>query len=1613
MKKILGLDLGTNSIGAALINMPENIADFGKKGNIEWVGSRILPMDKFIKTSGSESKNPLSDFSSGIGISKAAARRQKRSSRRNKQRYKLRRTRLIMVFKTLGWLDDGFPENFKKEMKDENFIFQISKYLPFSEETTNEATKLLGSKNKSEKLVLSEDWIIYYLRKKALIEKITIAELCRITYMMNQRRGFKSSRKDLKDENLEEVKWVEKLKIISITQETFEPNKNKNFKFKISVDNPRIEPWFIEKKKKPEWEGKEYTFLITEKIETKKDGTKKVTQNNPQIPKEGDWALCVTAQDNQIGDEYPGTYFFNGLASSAKNKTDFKIRQYAVYRKKYKKELEDIWKKQIELNEDLQKISNDKTTLQKLAHVLYPTQSKTQKPKLNEILNNSLLHLISDDIIYYQRDLKSQKNSRGECQYEKHKGIDGETYGVNCAPKSSPKFQEMRIWQDIHNIKILKKEAQEIIEGKTYTKVDIDVTYNFIDDSVKEKLFVLFDSKTEITQQDIFNEINKLKLEAKLDVGTYRINMFFDIDKKLKGNETKEYFRKIFRKKENNYTVDGEKLLNDKDKFYKLWNISYSISLNDEEQSKNAIFKALTATNNKRKKANQITFNLPPEIAKAIASAPEIESSKKYASYSSKAINKLLPMMRCGNMFDEKIISDSVKQRADEIKSRLETINFNPKRIHEIADDDVQKQLLKSFINKRDDMLKGLNTYQACYLMYDRHSERVDDKKYLSPSEFNIMKLLPNNSLRNPVVEQVIRETLFVVKDVWEKYGQPDEIHIEMGRDLKKNAKERENATKSSKNNYEEKQQIKKLLYELMNGFEQYENIEDDKDKVKKVNTKFDVKPNPNNPSDIDRFRIWKNTSGLKDFEFEKKVKEEKIPKNQEIKKYALWLSQKCVSPYTGMIIPLSKLFDQSYYEIEHVLPKAKIKNDSFDNLVISERGVNKAKGKDLAAIFIKNKNGGCEYEGRKYKLLNYDSFVAHCKTNFRGKKLQNLLATEIPEDFITRQINDTRYITKKISEILFPVAKDKTKGIVFTIGAITSELKKEWGLQKEWKKLIKPRFERLEKLNNAEYILQNQKDKNDIDFHIPENPDLDTKRIDHRHHALDAIIIAATTSEHIKYLNTLSAADTDEDFKKARTTLVKSKIREWQLPWAEFTRDTKEKLEETIVTFKSNNKVIDKPKNIYKKWNPIRDNNGIQKFSDTEKQIPLYELASVKQEANPNWMSVRQSLFKEPQGLINIKEIILRGFRTPNERLEIFKLQIKRNDVQNTPAQKTTAYIYDQHLREKINQIIELSGANIEAIENYLKKAKILDENNEPIHSIRIAEFNKYAAKRVMLNKDFDHKKIDKIPYSEKYKNKIPQTLHQHLKEFEDFDNLKKSLEEKKEQIERGVDSTLILNDYELKILNTNMPEPFSDEGLEALDKKVGMKIRMVTIKEEIGLKKQLKNKLAEADGNPFYIIQENLNTKERSGYTSISSFDYIQQLKEGKPIAEAKKNCRVIILQTDDLVYVPTKNEIEEIKNGGFIVDSNIWLNRKKIVERIYRVNNFTESEIYFKPSSFSKAIKAKELHTSFDDKCSRLIVTPTKDNEGNDITEEAVMIKEVCIKIKVDRLGNIKIF
>lgn len=1593
-KKILGLDLGTNSIGAALLNLPRNFEDYSKAGKIEWLTSRIIPLDG----------DYLQKFESGAQVkTKAAARRMKRGSRRLKHRYKLRRSRLIKVFKTLGWLNSDFPIDDNKKIKrilseEGKFNFRVSDYLPFSKETILEFYNEFGfSEIPEKKKRFPEDWIIYFLRKKALTQKIEINELVRIIYMMNQRRGFKSSRKDLKEVSILPYPEFESKKkeidhfinenfetqFVSITkvtkvEEIEEGGRNNKKRFKIYLEDSRIVPYEEDRTSKPEWEGKEFTFLVTQKLEKGK-----FKQNKPSIPGENDWTLCTIALSEKMGSSHPGSFFFDELIKAYKEKRNYKIRQYPVYRSKYQKELESIWKKQCELNPELSKINSDKLMLKKIAEQLYPTQNKINGAKIKELTSNDLLHLLSEDIIYYQRELKSQKALKSECKHEKRKGIDGELYGLKCIPKSSPLFQEFRIWQDIHNIQLIKKE--EIINDKI--QLDINVTSNYINENVKENLFELFNSKESISEADILklikenNPQNDIILGKKGSESTHRINLFANREN-LKGNETVSRYRKVFEK----YAFNGNEILNNYNKLYRLWHADYSISSSDEKLAEKGILSALgweKKNGNYIKNNNWKIFELPFDICQAITKLPEIK--KEYGSFSAYAIKKLLTVMRCGKYWNENEVNETHKSEAENIFNRLKDINQDSTYLFEVTDDDIKKSVLKSFIEKTNliEFIKGLNTYQAEYLIYGKYSEKeIADIK--TPEEFTtyIQKQIPINSLRNPVVEGVIRETMLLVRDVWKKFGPIDEIHIELARELKSNSKEREKRAKTQKENFEEKLKIKQILKELLN-----DNFEHYNENGEKINSSFTIRPNPENPIDIEKFKLWKELSGKNDEEFDRKAKEEKISTEFQIKKYILWLSQNCRSPYTGKIIPLSKLFDSSLYELEHIIPRAKLKNDGLNNLIISEWGVNKAKGHKLAANFIMEAHGKCKYGNTEYSLFTYDEYIDNCKTifKFQKNKLKNLLALEPPENFIERQLNDTRYIGRKISELLKPVVKDQN-GIIFTGGAITSELKANWGLYQIWKDLVRPRFERLENLLNKKLIYIDENDSNKYHFDLSINNKLDEegiKRIDHRHHALDAIIVAATTHEHIRYLNTLNAADTDEERKKYFYSLCKGKIRDYKQPWGNFTRDVKEKLMECVISFKETKPIITKPYNKIKKW--------MNKDGKWKKE-------KIQQSDNPKWMAIRRSMFKEnPFGSVFIKEIY-------NENpLNAIEIHMNRMLVQNTPLMSTASYIYDKEARKIIKDLIEKIGIPIterntlmNEIKKHLKKYPLTDAIGKEYKTIQVAKFIEYAGKRVSLDKTFNHKKIDKIPYTKVGKSTLGKLLHQHLDQYK----------------EKG---------------RTNPSLAFSSEGLEALSKKIGTPITKVTIieKPKDPEEKKFQGRFVETDSgsNAYFVMYENVKTGQRlvDKKATIPIHKAIESITKNKPIAEVREGYKTIILQPGDLVYVPTQEEKIKMENGihnTFAID---WNNQKNIANRIYQVRKFSGNQCYFLKNNIASLIlpysnnENKELAEEESDE-----ILEEKQNSkagefgSQNLSEysiDNIKIREVCIKLKIDRLGNVQ--
>ena len=81
--------------------------------------------------------------------------------------------------------------------------------------------------------------------------------------------------------------------------------------------------------------------------------------------------------------------------------------------------------------------------------------------------------LFIEDIIFYQRPLKSKKSLIDNCPYEENRYIDKESgeikhASIKCIAKSHPLYQEFRLWQFIVNLRIYRKET------------DVDVTQELL-----------------------------------------------------------------------------------------------------------------------------------------------------------------------------------------------------------------------------------------------------------------------------------------------------------------------------------------------------------------------------------------------------------------------------------------------------------------------------------------------------------------------------------------------------------------------------------------------------------------------------------------------------------------------------------------------------------------------------------------------------------------------------------------------------------------------------------------------------------------------------------------------------------------------------------------------------------------------------------------------------------------------------------------------------------------------------------------------------------------------------------------------------------------------------
>lgn len=1148
MKRILGLDLGTNSIGWALIQQ-----DFdNRKGKILGMGSRIIPMDQGI----------LGEFGKGNSISQTAERTGYRGNRRLRERHLLRRERLHRVLNVLNFL----PEHYSKQI---DFDKNLGKFKPNTEPKLAYNDNVFIFKKSFEEMVeefkangkdvkIPFDWTIYYLRKKALSQRITKEELAWIILNFNQKRGYYQLRGEEEDENPNKLVEFYSLKVVDVKADE-EANRKGETWYSLILENG----WVYRRSSKTDlsdWKDKVKDFIVTTDIND--DGTIKTNQDGEEkrsfrAPKEDDWTLIKkkTEQDINQSHKTVGVYIYENLIQNPRQKIRGKLVR-TIERKFYKDELKAILEKQIALQPELFTVDlyND------CVRELYRSNDAHQLT----LSKKGFLHLFLEDIIFYQRPLRSQKSTISNCalEYRTYQldGIEKQEY-LKAIPKSNPLYQEFRVWQWLYNLKIYDIED------------DTDVTNQFIkciED--QETLFEFLMSQKEVDHNDVlryfFSDLKGKALSQA--ISQYRWNYVFDSEK----GESKKYpmneTRYEITKRLNKVSAISSSFLT-KEIELQLWHIIYSV------KDKKEFEKALISFSKKH--------NLDIEsFVENFKKFPPFKSD--YGTFSEKAIKKLLPLLRVGKYWSWNEINEDTKSRIEKIL----TGEFDEEIKNQVREK-AEKHNLK---NESD--FQGLPLWLAQYAAYDRHSEASIEGKWKSTAD--IEKFLDNfkqHSLRNPIVEQVVTETLRVVSDIWKKYGNGtedyfSEIHVELGRDLKNTKDERKRMTSILTDNENTNLRIKALLIEMMND-NSVENVR------------------PYSPTQQEILKIYEDgvLNSAKDVDDDiLKISKKAEPTKSELQRYKLWLEQRYRSPYTGQIIPLNKLFT-SEYEIEHIIPQSRFFDDSLSNKVICEAAVNKLKGNQIGLEFIKNHHGqkvevGFGKEVQIYTEHQYMDFVKENYSKNRSKK-NKLLLEDIPEKMVARQLNDTRYISKYISNLLSNIVREEkdddgvnSKNLVPGNGKLTGRLKQDWGLNNVWNDLILPRFERMNGLTNSDVFTT----KNKNGHIIPTVPlefskGFQKKRIDHRHHALDALIIACATRDHVNLLNNQSAKSANNRYDlqhKLRNTekwqdksgKQHNRFTEFKKPWDNFTIEAKNELEKIVVSFKQNLRVINKATNYYEK---------------------------------------------------------------------------------------------------------------------------------------------------------------------------------------------------------------------------------------------------------------------------------------------------------------------------------------------------------------------------------------------------------------------------------------------
>lgn len=777
-KNILGLDLGTNSIGWALIEIDH------EKGivRILGLGSRILPM----------TADEIGDFGKGAPtVSAAASRTEKRGPRRLNERFILRRDRLHLVLNLLQALPNHYKldidfSNVKdeklgqfktnKEPKIAYFPKSINKKAKFLfKDSYVEMLNELGIEDKKHARI-PYDWTLYYLRQKALSKKISLEELAWVLLSYNQKRGYEKlevesnttkdseiveeldlrvksvenkvdkegnvyfrvdldgsrniTYKEYTSEQLTFENDIKELKITSfidgkgniddskttftvvdiypltITDVKYENDNNKHL-YHLTYNNS----WKQTKRKDKytfQFEkalSKSYDYVVETTYDRLGDvklqlGAERKLREPDFGDNSNDWTLLKKKTEKEAlafnlakfnePKKFISPKIYSILKQDAISGSRTKIiggMFQTVDRSFYREELKQIIATQQQFHQNL----NDKEVFEKCVKLLYPNNQSHAKNLLTN--KDAIQHLLIEDILLYQRPLKSKKSEIADCKFEIKfikdaldskeniiEVLNKETGEVTpkkdiirhkVVPGSHPYYQEFRIWDKLHNLKVFQLE--QTIAGKVQTNVD--VTKQVFTDEVYKNLFELLNNQKSLTNGGFMKFLAPIFKINKWNAKDFVWN--FTEDDEIKGNATRVDFAVRF--KRSGFVDYAAFLTQEKERV--LWHYLYSVSY--KERIENDFKSIRSFFKNTFFKDFSIDDGTVENLVQDFANFPKFDS--KYGAYSEKALKKLLPQMKLiidrtyawENEAGYIKYNERLNERKQEILNKLQQVDFS------------------------------------------------------------------------------------------------------------------------------------------------------------------------------------------------------------------------------------------------------------------------------------------------------------------------------------------------------------------------------------------------------------------------------------------------------------------------------------------------------------------------------------------------------------------------------------------------------------------------------------------------------------------------------------------------------------------------------------------------------------------------------------------------------------------------------------------------------------------------------------------------------------------------------------------------------------------------